>query len=64
MSEEDKVREIFEGMRRGQSLGNQLVYDKVLKRLRPSSYCGDSDRAVVVTNQDGHLWVLRKGRES
>ena len=58
MSEEERVREIFDGMRRGESLGNQLVYDKVSKRLRPSSCCGDPDRAIVITNQDRHLYAF------
>jgi hypothetical protein len=57
MSEEDRVKEIFDRAARGESIGNQLMYHKASKRLVPAGSCGDSDKVIRLTNQDSHLWA-------
>ncbi|MBM4029156.1 MAG: hypothetical protein FJ280_27725 [Planctomycetes bacterium] len=64
MSEEEKVREIFDRAARGESIGNQLVYHRPSRSFRPAQSCNDPDRAMKLTNQDGHLWAGRKGGNS
>ena len=60
MSEEEKVKEIFDRAARGESMGNKLGYDSYEKRLRPLSYC-DPDKVTRFANQDSHLYGPRRG---
>jgi len=64
MSEEEKVRAIFDRAARGENVGNQLVYHRPSRSFRPAQSCSDPDGAMKMTTQDSHLWAWRKGRRS